>query len=304
MPNSDDRTEELPTVSVVIPVYNDASGLQRCLEGLLDQTYPTDKFEILVVDNGSEDHPEAVVSRFEPARLIVEPTRGSYAARNRGIREASGELVAFTDADCIPTDTWLERGISHLIEDERIGLVGGRIDVQPADADRPTGVELADMLVSFQQQRFVEEFHFAATASAFTRREVFEEVGLFDEALMSGGDREWGGRVADAGFVLEYAADAVVMHAARSSLRQLCTRLKRLHAGARDRRESIGEGFPLREFLRNLVPPIGTAWRLYGDQRVPGRWAWVRMVSVLSLIRLMAAWFLLRYALGGRSPRQ
>ena len=232
-----------------------------------------------------------------------EPRQGSYSARNHGIQEAGGEIIAFTDADCLPSSTWVERGVSHLVEDPAIGLVGGRIDVLPDDPEHPNGVELADIIVSFQQHRFIEELLFAATASVFTRKTVFDRVGLFDEELMSGGDRDWGTRVDEAGYRLVYADDVVITHPARNSLRQLYTRSKRLHAGARDHRSSSGLGFPTRDFLRSLMPPIGTAWRLYGDVRIPSRWSWVRLVAVLTVIRLMRAWFTLRFAFGSGSPR-
>jgi len=294
---------ESPLVTVVIPVYNDADRLAHCLGALVDQTYPGDRLEILVVDNGSEDHIEEVVDRFDHVRLLVEPRQGSYSARNRGIRNASGEIIAFTDADCVPSSTWVERGVSHLVRDPVIGLVGGRIDVLADDPQDPNGVELADIIISFQQRRFIEELRFAATASVFTRKAVFDRVGFFDEALMSGGDRDWGARVDDAGYQLVYADDVVITHPARRSLRQLYARSKRLHAGARDHRSSSGSGFPAGDFLRSLVPPFGTAWRLYEDKRIPSRWSWVRLVAVLTMMRLMRAWFTLRFAFGGGSPR-
>ncbi|MGH8872822.1 MAG: glycosyltransferase [Acidimicrobiia bacterium] len=294
-----------PIVSVIIPVYNDADRLAQCLVALDEQTYPKDRLEILAVDNGSEDDVTSVVEQFEGVRLLREPRPGSYAARNRGIREAKGEVIAFTDADCVPSPTWIERGVWHLTEDPGIGLLGGRIDVTAADPENPTGVELCDIMTSFQQKRFIEDLHFAATACVFTRMSVLDRVGPFNEELMSGGDREWGVRVHASGLRLHYADDVVIGHPARKSLRQLYTRSKRLHAGARDasstRRFSRGSG---RKALRNLVPPVRTAWRMFQDDRVPTTWSWVRLVAVLTLVRLMSVWFTLRFAIGGRSPRQ
>lgn len=300
----DDSNTKRPLVSVVIPVYNDAARLAGCLGALEKQTYPSDRVEILVVDNGSEDDVADAVDCFDNVRLLVELRPGSYAARNHGIREANGEVIAFTDADCVPASTWVERGVSHLMEDPAIGLVGGRIDVLVRDPENPNGVELADIVVNFQQRRYIEEFQFAATASAFSRKSVFERVGRFNEEMLSGGDRDWGERVANAGYRLRYADDAVITHPARRSLRQLYVKSKRQHAGARDHRRSTGSTLPVGQLLRSLVPPIGTAWRLRRDERIPSRWAWFRIVAVLSTMRLMRAWFTLRFAFGGSSPRQ
>lgn len=295
-----------PLVSIVIPVFYDADRLAQCLAALAEQTYPKDRLEIVVIDNMSEDHVAEVADRFETVRLFREPRPGSYAARNRGIREARGEIVAFTDADCVPSPTWIERGVRHLIEDPGTGLLGGRIDVLAADHRNPTGVELFEMLTGFPQRRYVEEYRFAATASLFTRRSVLDRVGVFNDELMSGGDREWGTRVDAAGFRLQYADDVVTAHPARKSLRQLYRKSKRLHAGARDLDRSSSSHVRVsgRKLLRNLVPPVRTAWRLLGDDRIPTTWSWVRLVGVLALTRLMSVWFTLRFAVGGRSPRR
>lgn len=295
-----------PIVSVIIPVYNDADRLAHCLVALDGQTYPKDRLEIVVVDNGSEDHVAEVAKRFERVRLLREPRPGSYAARNRGIREARGEIIAFTDADCLPAPTWIERGVRHLAKDPGIGLLGGRIEVLAADPRNPTGVELYEMMTSFPQRRYIEEFRFAATASVFTRKSVLDRVGPFNEELMSGGDREWGMRVHASGLRLQYADDVVTAHPARRSLRQLYRKSKRRHAGARDLNHPSRKVFRVsgRKLLRNLVPPVRTAWRMFGDDRVPTTWSWVRLVAVLALVRLMSFWFTLRFAVGGRSTRQ
>jgi glycosyltransferase involved in cell wall biosynthesis len=294
-----------PLVSVIIPVYNDADRLALCLMALDGQTYPRHLLEIVVVDNGSEDDVVEIAERFEGVRLLREPRPGSYAARNRGIVEAKGDIIAFTDADCRPTSTWIERAVRHLVDNPGIGVVGGRIEVVAMDPNNPSGVELYEIMTGFPQQRYIEEFRFAATASMFTRMSVFDLVGLFNEELMSGGDREWGMRVHASGFRLRYADDVITVHPARNTLRQLYMKSKRRHAGVRDassmRKSSRASG---KKLLRNLVPPVRTGWRMLQDDRVPTIWAWVRLVAVLTLVRLLSVWFTLRFAVGGRSPRR
>src|SRR4051794_2931850 len=106
-----------PRASIIIPVRDDSARLQTCLEAL-DRQSLAGALEILVVDNGSSDDPEAVVRGFPRARLLHEAEPSSYAARNLGVREASGAIFAFTDSDCIPASDWIERGVAAIEQAE------------------------------------------------------------------------------------------------------------------------------------------------------------------------------------------
>jgi glycosyltransferase involved in cell wall biosynthesis len=183
-------------VSVIVPVFNDAERLKVCLRALEDQTYLKQLYEVIVVDNGSEESVEPVVAEFGHARVSHEERSGSYAARNRGLALARGEIIAFTDADCIPAADWIEKGVANLLRLSHCGLIAGRVDVFPQDPHRPTAVELYESRTALLQKEYVEDGGFGATANMFTRRAVFERVGLFDGGLKSGGDIEWSRRVA------------------------------------------------------------------------------------------------------------
>ncbi|MDD5217954.1 MAG: glycosyltransferase, partial [Candidatus Omnitrophica bacterium] len=207
---------KFPYVSVIVPVYNDLAGLNNCLFVLTSQTYPRDRYEIMVVDNGSEENVRMITQCYPQVRLVFEPVRGSYAARNQGIRHSYGEILAFTDSDCMPAANWIERGVEQLGAVPNCGLVGGRIGLVFRDPQRPTAAELYDRFFYFHQDAYVRDKHFAATANLFTSRRVFEKIGLFDDGLQSGGDREWGRRVYAAGYAQVYAEDVTVFHRARS----------------------------------------------------------------------------------------
>src|SRR5690606_20439025 len=170
-----------PYVSVIIPVYNDPARLRLCLEALDRQSYPADRYEVLVVDNGSEppvrDVLAEVLARRPHVRLLEEARPGSYAARNLGISEARGDILAFTDSDCIPEARWIEEGVRALRNLPDGGLVGGRIEVFAADPARPRAVELYEMAVAFDQRKNIEVRRFAVTANAFTTRGVVERIG-------------------------------------------------------------------------------------------------------------------------------
>ncbi|NJO81248.1 MAG: glycosyltransferase [Cyanobacteria bacterium RM1_2_2] len=224
-------------VSVIIPVFNDAERLKLCLTALENQTYPPDRYEVIVVDNGS-DHPESIRAAVEPydnGRFASEPSPGSYAARNLGLSLAQGEVIAFTDADCIPAPNWIERGIIQLCQTPNCGQVVGKVNLFFADPQHPTAVELYESLTAFPQEKLLKEFHGGATANVFTWRRVVDRVGLFNIRLKSNGDLEWGERVFQAGYTQVYAADVQVGHPARHSLGELHKRTVRLAGGVFDR---------------------------------------------------------------------
>ena len=95
-------TETNPFVSVIVPVYNDPEGIRDCLTALSEQSYPDDRYEVIVVDNGSTDSTRSVISEFPVTFRIEDEIQGSYAARNTGIANAHGDVFGFVDADCTP----------------------------------------------------------------------------------------------------------------------------------------------------------------------------------------------------------
>lgn len=216
-----------PTVTVVVPVKNDEARLRGCLEALGQQSYPADLVEILVVDNGSE--PPVAEGLGPPGtKLLREGRSGSYAARNRALAVARGEVVAFTDADCRPRADWLRAGVDVLLREEADYVVG-RIEVVAASS-RPTLMERYERAEAFPQERYAKH-GFGATANLLVRRRAFDIVGVFDPALRSGGDREWGRKAAEAGLLSVYAASAVVQHPARRTVGELIEKLDRVIRG-------------------------------------------------------------------------
>ncbi len=207
-----------PLVSVIVPVYNDNEFLQACLNALAKQTYTKEQYEIIVVDNNSQEDVGIVVDGFEHVTLVHESQPGSYIARNTGIEVAKGEVIAFTDADCIPAPKWLENGVSTLHSEPNVGLVAGHIDLFAKDSENPNPFELYETVaLAFPQDQFLADDQFGVTANLFTFKHVLDKVGGFNETLKSGGDKEWGQRVFKAGYTQLYAKDANVDHPARST---------------------------------------------------------------------------------------
>jgi glycosyltransferase involved in cell wall biosynthesis len=119
-----------PEISVVIPTFCRANRLRRLIGALEQQTFPRDRFEVVVVDNASTDDTPAVLRELAARspldlRALVEPTPGPAATRNAGWREARGEIIAFVDDDCVPEPGWLEAGLRAMRADGGLGVVQG-----------------------------------------------------------------------------------------------------------------------------------------------------------------------------------
>lgn len=254
-----------PFVSVIIPVLNDSERLKVCLKALEEQTYPKKLYEVIVVDNGSDEDIEEVVGQFNQAFAACESRPSSYAARNKGVSLAKGDVIAFTDADCIPASDWIEKGVEVILEVPNCGLVAGKIEVFFKISDRPTAVELYESINAFPQQRYITDSKFGATANLFTLRSVIENVGYFNDTLKSGGDRKWGQRVFSLGYKQIYADKICVAHPARNSLRELNKKAIRLTGGFYASQKMSGYPYPvffLKSVARDLVPlkDITRAW--------------------------------------------
>src|SRR5690554_6021239 len=118
-------------ISVIIPVFNDTLGIVKTLRGLARQTFPKETVEVIVVDNGS-DQPLSLSNEYPFSVQVIRcEIPGSYAARNAGVAVARGDIFAFTDADCIPCEYWLEKGIARLLDGRDKWVVGGEVLYTP-----------------------------------------------------------------------------------------------------------------------------------------------------------------------------
>jgi cellulose synthase/poly-beta-1,6-N-acetylglucosamine synthase-like glycosyltransferase len=282
-----DKTMSSPTVSVVVPVYRHPAELRACLGALERQTYP-DAYEVIVVDNGGNGDLSDLVRAHAHATLTAESAEGSYAARNRGLAQARAPLLAFTDADCIPAPDWLARGVARLRESPQYGIVGGGIRIFFRNPTRPSAVELFSSVVYLQQEVTVLQKHYAVTANLFTRRSVFDQVGPFDAQRRSGGDRDFGLRVASVGMMVLYAPEARVDHPALDSLGALVGKARRL--AGNEFAELCRRPHPWRAFLTDLAKnvPVSPLIGLRIARRNPRVHGWQRTLEFCML------WFLCR----------
>ena len=222
-------------VSVIVPVHNNPYGLRKVLESLLEQDFPKDQYEIIVVDNRSTDESLDVAREYTEdyphlVKYVMEDKiQSSYAARNKGITIAKGNILAFTDSDCNPVECWLMEGCKSL-KQNNASMVAGKIEFTFKNS-KPNIWEYFDAAGKLNQKSYVENAGFGTTANLFVRNEMFYNYGLFLSDLESGGDYEFGRRLTQSGESLVYCENALVFHPARATFRDKLNKSKRVARG-------------------------------------------------------------------------
>lgn len=240
-----------PRVSVIVPHYQDLERLDLCLAALAAQTYDPALTEIIVADNASPAGAVAVECAIAGrARLVIVPEKGAGAARNGGVAVASGEVLAFTDADCVPEPGWLAAGVAAL---PQAPLIGGAMRVLVANEARLTGAEAFERVFAFDNRRYVEHLGFTVTANLFCAADTFAAVGPFKVGVSE--DLEWCRRAGGLGFPIAYAEAAVVGHPARRTWPELVAKWRRIN------RETYGlsagrPGAKRRWLAQSLLLPV------------------------------------------------
>jgi len=166
-----------PQVSIVIPLYNEEEYISDCLTSLVNQDFPANKFEIIVVDNGSSDKSLDISIRFDVAVYSL-PDVKVGAVRNYGASVSRGEILVFIDADCTADENWLSRGVSVLADYD---AVGGLVKLR----DNPSWVEKYWILND--SNTFIYQHTFSG-ACIFINKQIFESVNGFSSELNAGED--------------------------------------------------------------------------------------------------------------------
>lgn len=194
------RPPHAPLVSVVVITHNSASYLGSCLHALCRQTFSD--LEILVIDDGSDDGSDDVVRHAPDSRIVYARNatqEGRPRARNRGVALATGQLVFFTDADCLPIRTWVEEGVQAFRERQCAGVEG---------RTRPT-----ETLTLAQRSVFNELGRQWQTCNIAYRKDAIVRAGGFDERyVFAYEDRDLALRVLRDGRI-EFCPDMLVFHA-------------------------------------------------------------------------------------------
>lgn len=192
-----------PFCSVIIPAFNEEQNIETCLLSLTSQSYPRDKFEIIVVDNGSTDKTTEIASTY--ADLVLAKPEGNVGAvRNFGIANASGEIIICTDADCVVSHDWIEAGVTLLENFPRHAFGGG---LRPREG--ASWVEkywlLNDSGKSTQQRALMG-------SSIFMWQKHLVQLEGFNEAITSGEDTDLSERSTKSGLTVVVSAQLSVAH--------------------------------------------------------------------------------------------
>jgi GT2 family glycosyltransferase len=280
------------TFSIVVPTYRRPERLASCLEALAALDYPRDSFEVIVVnDDGSES-----LSRPEVARggsgigtaFVTQPHAGPAAARNTGAEHAGGRYLAFTDDDCLPDSGWL-RALAARFADCPDHLVGGRtVNAFPDNPYSSATQVLVDYLSEWQTEHGPAAFFASSNLAVPTER--FHALQGFHQgfALAAGEDREFCLRWARAGGRMSYAADAIIRHANRLTLRSFWRQHVRYGRGALQLRRLRGrEGErdrpPLAFYLGLVAHPV---WRPRDGRRL----SLVALLALAQVATLAGYW--------------
>jgi succinoglycan biosynthesis protein ExoA len=302
-----------PSVSVIVPVRNEARSIENTLRLLLTQDFPRDRYEVIVADGVSTDETVPIVRRlqgeFPNLKLVFNPGRFSSAGRNTAVRHASKDVTVIVDGHCHVPDAAYLRNLAAAFEVSGADSIGRP---QPLDVPRPTPFQQAvsvarssrlghnpDSDIYSDQAKFVPP---QSTAIAYTRA-VFNRIGLFDEAFDACEDVEFNERVHAAGLTCYFTPAVKIVYEPRRSVGTLFYQLSRYGLG----RARLAFKHPRSLSIPALVPPLWAVWVIAGGLLslvVPWLgWAWAGSLAVYTGVMLCAALALGRRQPGGVSRR-
>jgi glycosyltransferase involved in cell wall biosynthesis len=212
------RVFETMAVSIIIPTFNGASRIGKCLDAVLEQIAGRDA-EVLVVNDGSNDKTADVVAAYPGVRLINQANAGPAAARNRGANEAKGPIILFTDDDCIPMPDWLSAMLEPFRDPNVIGVRGAYRTLQKSLIARFVQIEYEDR---YRLMASLPSIDFIDTYSAGFRLDRFLEMKGYDTIfpVACAEDVDLSYRMSARGWIMKFAPTAIVVHTHPDTLRR------------------------------------------------------------------------------------
>lgn len=303
-------------LSIAVPTFNKADYLTQLLDSLLQQDYPQNNFEVIIVNDGSTDHTATVIAHYQPLfanfQVVTQTNKGIGAARNAGIRAAMGELIAFVADDYVLTEDYCSCLVAAF-EDEQI--IGIRADLgsvgttaiekvwlnrtrlglwhalQAKDAPLGSGfskleIKLPEEITTFQQT-------ISWCGGSMMRRWIFDRYGLFREDLETGEDSEMGKRLASHGIRLHFYPKRLLSVAFRSGYAESVKRLYQYSKNGRTiSRMKHNASLPKRSLWQQANSFVQGTLRLI--RMADNKSEAVQMLPLVLLTRLMAIWVRLR----------
>jgi glycosyltransferase involved in cell wall biosynthesis len=204
-------------ISIVVPTFNSAKVLGTCLESLTNQTVGRERYEVIVVDDGSTDETRDVVSKY-PVKYIYQRNSGPAVARNNGVRQAEGEIILFTDADCEPQSNWIEELVKPLRDPQVVGVKGIYKTRQKEIIARLVQIEYEHKYERMKKFKYID---FIDTYSAGYRKDVFLKYSGFDERYPKASveDQEFSFRLSQDGHKMVFNPEAASRTISRKNTR-------------------------------------------------------------------------------------
>jgi GT2 family glycosyltransferase len=276
--------QQNPFFSVVIPTHNRPKQLAICLESLSHLDYPRDRFEGIVVDDGSPIIPEDVVAHFRDRLnviLLTQACTGPAGARNTGAERAKGEFLAFTDDDCTPAPDWLQKLAEHFTE-VPVRAIGGRtINGLPNNLYSVTSQTIIDVAYAYYNPDPNQACFFASN-NLTVAADLFHDIGGFDVTFTTSEDRDFCDRWQCHDLQMTYVPEVLVYHSNALNFRSFWRQHFNYGRGAcryHQKRAQHGAGrfrpdlkFYRRLFLGPLIQERGA------------RVLWVTMLLIISQI--------------------
>lgn len=209
-------------ISVIVPAYNASKTIAACLNALQTQKSCESNYEILVVDDGSTDATPTIVQGFDSVVLIRQPNSGPAAARNAGVRAAKGDIILFTDSDCVPLPNWIEQMLAPFKNDPQIVAVKGAYRTLQIELPaRFVQIEYEDKYDQLKKTSYID---FIDTYSAGFKRDIFLQFGGYDTIfpVACTEDIDLSFRMSSKGCKMVFNPNAVVYHLHPATLGAYC----------------------------------------------------------------------------------
>lgn len=213
-----------PFFSIIVPTYNRPEALTACVQAIRQLDYPQDRFEVIIVDDGSPVPVKVPGHHLQDdltIRVLCQSNAGPASARNKGAQHARGDMLAFTDDDCMPATQWL-RELARSASKVPTGLVGGRT---VNGLDHNLYSTASQMIVDEAYAYFLSrdsDLRFFASNNMAVSAKLFQESGGFDSSFRTSEDRDFCDRWIRRGHPLVYAQKAIVFHHHHLTLTTFC----------------------------------------------------------------------------------
>lgn len=196
--------------SVIVPAYNAEKTVDRCLSSLLNQSIPKKSYEVILVDDGSIDGTAEIAKAF-PVKYLRQSNSGPASARNNGVKAAKGEIILFTDSDCVPRNDWIKEMVKPFKDPEVMAVKGSYKTEQKSLTARFAQIEFEER---FEMLKRAESIDMVDTYSAAYRRAVFLSMGGFDPSfpVANNEDTDLSYKMSGAGHKMVFNPDAIVFH--------------------------------------------------------------------------------------------